>query len=89
MRISGRPRHHDSKKQVPIASSEKLDGAMQTGSTTVPQSGLVQPELRAKISHNKYPQKAGLGGFRVKSYASGPIFEGPYHVFSRAAAVTP
>jgi len=41
MKIGGQPRHHDSKKQVPIASSENY-GANATRVGWVPQSGLVQ-----------------------------------------------
>jgi hypothetical protein len=42
MRICGKPRHHDSKKQVQMASLENSIGANPAGSGRVPQSGLVQ-----------------------------------------------
>jgi hypothetical protein len=46
MRIGGQPRHHDSKKQVPRASSENY-GANATRVGWVPQSGLVQSRFYA------------------------------------------
>src|SRR5207245_2086449 len=47
--MCGKPRHHDSKKQVPIASSEKLDGTSATRLGRIPQSGLVQSCFHAFV----------------------------------------
>src|SRR5215469_15816867 len=52
MRICGQPRHHDSKKQVLIVSSENYD-AIATRLGRIPQSGLVQWPL-CRYRHNAH-----------------------------------
>jgi hypothetical protein len=58
MRICGQPRHHDSKKQVLIVSSENYD-AIATRLGRIPQSGLVQSALCGS-PHNAEFERAML-----------------------------
>jgi hypothetical protein len=45
--------------------------------------------LHAKVSRNKYPQKARIGRFRAKIYAKDPVFGVLTVYFRGAAAATP
>jgi hypothetical protein len=49
----------------------------------------MQPELHAKVSRNKYPHKARIGGFGAKTYASDSFLRVVTVYFRRAAAATP
>jgi hypothetical protein len=44
----------------------------------------IQPELHAKLSHNKYIQTVRIGGFRAKSYANDRV-SGVVTVYFRCA----
>ena len=59
MRIGGRPLHHDSKKQVPIASSENYGANPASGG--IPQSGLVQLALHVikRLNRPGFTQQTG------------------------------
>jgi hypothetical protein len=49
----------------------------------------MQPALHAKVSRNKHPQKARIGGFGAKTYASNSFLRVLTVYFPRAAAATP
>ena len=49
----------------------------------------MQRELHAKVSRNKYPQNARIGGVGAKTYASDPFLRVLTVYFRRAAAATP
>jgi hypothetical protein len=49
----------------------------------------MQSELHAKVSRDKYPQNATIGGFGAKTYASDSFLRVLTVYFPRAAAATP
>jgi len=56
MRIGGQPRHHDSKKQVPIVSSENYS-VIATRLSRVPQSGLVQSAFCGELQNAEFERE--------------------------------
>jgi len=77
MRICGQPRHHDSKKQVLIVSSENY-GAIATRLGRIPQSGLVQSAFCGELQNAEFERdilrdrvKAGIAQARKEGRPHG------------------